>query len=95
VDNGERVIHFGTGQKDIEPGEEDEIPFEFLVPQDTKLMLVYGYIRNSSRRGYWALGDKRGTKVIEWKSQELGWSRTMYYSLPEEGAELSCKIGNK
>ena len=87
VDNGARVIHFSTGQKDIEPGEEDEIPFEFLVPQDTRLMLVYAYIRNSSRRGYWNLEKTNGTSTLAWKSQELGWSRTMYYSMPEEGTE--------
>lgn len=87
VDGGRRIIRFSTGQKDIEPGEEDEIPFEFLVPQDTKLMLVYGYIRNSARRGYWNWEKKNGRSVLAWRSQELGWSRTMYYSMPDERVE--------
>ena len=81
----ERTIEFGRGQMDIEPGEQDEIPFEFLLEGGTETVLLYGYVRNASKRHHVTL--KRWGPL--WRpvreAQELGWSKSKYYHLRDGG----------
>jgi hypothetical protein len=56
----------GDMRPEIEPQENDEFPYDFVVPSDLETVFVYAYLQNTNKR------TKKG---------ELGWSVTAFYDL--------------
>ena len=48
VDSHER--RWPAGDVEIEPGESDELGFDFLVPSDVTVVSVYSYVSNANKR---------------------------------------------
>lgn len=61
--------------REVEPGETDEIPFDFIVGADVQIVLVYSYLKNARKR--WkrvGLCPKR---------REIGWNVSTLYDFPD------------
>jgi len=46
----EREITFSRREREIEPGEEEEFNFDFLIDADVKTVIVYSYFKNESKK---------------------------------------------
>jgi hypothetical protein len=57
--------------REIEPGEKDQIDFEFAVPSDIKVVRVYAYFQNDTK-----------TKLYK---DEIGWKTSIYYDFRKKG----------
>jgi len=62
---GKRVLVFEKGQREIEPGEQDEICFDFLVEKGVRSVLVYVHIENAA---------KSRSPFTWWKRRDIGWN---------------------
>lgn len=47
----EKKIVIANREREVEPGEEDEFNFDFVVSADVKSVLVYSYLKNKSKKG--------------------------------------------
>lgn len=61
---------WGPGEKrkvepEIEPGENDEFPHDFIVPSTLRTVYIYVHVKNEARKG----------------RDELGWTVSSYYDL--------------
>ncbi len=72
---GKRVLHFAEGQREIEPGEQDELWFDFLVDAEVKSVLVYAHIENAA---------KSRTPLLWWRKREIGWNGSVAITQGEE-----------
>jgi len=48
---GEKTRHWPKGEFEIEPGEADEVRFDFVIDGPVDTLRVYSYIRNVKKRG--------------------------------------------
>ncbi|MHC4171357.1 MAG: hypothetical protein ACYST5_00230 [Planctomycetota bacterium] len=60
---------------EIEPGDTDEFPFDFVISSEVKTVIVYSYFRNKAKRG----------REIGWNK------RTVYDIFEKEGVTMSCE----
>jgi hypothetical protein len=64
-------------EPEVEPGENDEYPNDFIVPSSLKTVFVYVYLKNVARRG----------------REQLGWTVTSYYDLAgTEGGDSTKNV---
>ncbi len=66
---GERLLQFEKKEREVEPGEKDEIHFDFVLTAECEAVLVYTYIQNQAK-----LGWRR-------KGRDIGWGVTSLYDL--------------
>jgi hypothetical protein len=64
VDQKEK--EWSKGSREIEPGESDQVHFDFLLGRDVETIIVYSYFRNAKKFG---------------RKKELGWQITNVYDL--------------
>jgi hypothetical protein len=67
---GERDIVFDKGQKEIEPGETDELSFDFVLEDPPEILLVYAYLSNR----------KKARAIC---AREIGWEATAIHDVKE------------
>lgn len=46
----EKKLKFQKGEREIEPGETDELHFDFVIDPDVQLVVVYSYLKNVKKR---------------------------------------------
>ena len=61
---GKRALRFEKGQREIEPGEKDEIWFDFLVDSEVLTALAYVHIENAAKSR--KLLQRRKNRAIGW-----------------------------
>ena len=62
VDQKEK--EWSKGSRELEPGESDQVHFDFLLGRDVETIIVYSYFRNAKKFG---------------RKEELGWQITNVY----------------
>jgi hypothetical protein len=77
----EMEVDFKNQQREIEPHECDTIPFEFVVPGEAEMVVIYTYLRNKARK------FKQTPFSSEMK--EIGWSVTTVYDLRSHSGDLT------
>jgi len=74
---GKRVLRFAEGQREIEPGEQDEIWFDFLVDETVCSALAYVHIENVA---------KSRSPFTWWRRRDIGWNAT---KVVKRGGEIN------
>ena len=46
----ERKLKFEKGEREVEPGETDELHFDFVIDSDVQVIVVYSYLKNAEKR---------------------------------------------
>ena len=46
----ESRLRFGKGKREIEPGETDEVHFDFVLDSDVQIIVVYSYFKNVTKK---------------------------------------------
>lgn len=46
----ERKLKFKKGEREIEPGESDELHFDFVIDSDVEVIVIYSYLKNAKKR---------------------------------------------
>ena len=85
LDNGKREIEWPMLEKkeinekkedcEIEPGESDEICFDFLIDTDVEIINIYSYLSNIKKKS-------KLYKLFK-KERDIGWPITTIYNLKE------------
>ena len=73
---------------EIEPGESDEICFDFLINPDVELINIYSHFNNVKKKSRFLLFVKKIKikyiiKFVEKRIRPLGWATTTIYDLRE------------
>jgi len=71
-----RELQYRSAQKEVEPGETDEINFDFIVDSGIDTALLYVYIRNLKKR-----------RSISAGRREMGWEKSLIYSISSTGGQ--------
>lgn len=98
IDNSEREIEWPMLDKkdvvyekkncEIEPGENDEMCFDFLIDPDVELINIYSHFSNVKKKSRFLLFVKKIKikfiiKFIEKRIRPIGWQITTIYDLKE------------
>jgi hypothetical protein len=46
----ELKLKFEKGEREVEPGETDELHFDFVIDSDVQVIVVYSYLKNAKKR---------------------------------------------
>jgi len=46
----QRDLAFAKGKREIEPGETDELPFDFIIDSKVQIVVLYSYLKNKRKR---------------------------------------------
>lgn len=70
-----KSISSGNKKCEIEPGESDELNFDFIIDSDINLINIYSYFSNIKKKSIFS-------KMIK-RERDIGWQITTIYNLKE------------
>jgi len=68
----ERKCEWRSGVQEIEPAEDDEVIFDFVVDKAVEAVSVYSHVKNAYKKKHLAR---------RWRSREIGWNTTTIHEL--------------
>lgn len=68
----DRETKWDKGVQEIEPAEDDEIVYDFVMDKEVEAVSVYSYVKNAY---------KKRPLIKRWQSREIGWNTTTVHEI--------------